>query len=99
LPGSGQPRVFSTRWANAQDRKEVVLYTGLLLRPYTLLRNPGVRLMSGFFGPVERAAGARVSYLPADFISDGFFDSTSKEPIANRIERSISYSPLLKPCV
>src|SRR5207249_7430942 len=52
------------------DLEDVVLYTGLLLRPYALLQNPGVRVVSGFFGPIERmarAAGARVGYLPADF--------------------------------
>ncbi|MGH7338917.1 MAG: acetyl-CoA hydrolase/transferase family protein, partial [Candidatus Rokuibacteriota bacterium] len=38
--------------------------------PYALLKTPGVRVVSGFFGPIERMArgsGARVSYLPADF--------------------------------
>jgi acyl-CoA hydrolase len=52
------------------DLEDVVLYTGLLIRPYALVTNPGVRILSGFFGPVERmarAAGARVGYLPADF--------------------------------
>src|SRR4029079_7521926 len=48
----------------------VALYTGLLLQPYTLLQNRGDRIVSGFFGPIERmarAAGARVTYLPRDF--------------------------------
>ena len=43
---------------------------GLLLQPYALLQNPGARIVSGFFGPIERmarAAGARVTYLPRDF--------------------------------
>src|SRR6185503_13450332 len=52
------------------DLADVVLYTGLLGAPYRLLLNPGVRVVSGFFGPVERAAraqGCRVEYLAADF--------------------------------
>jgi acyl-CoA hydrolase len=52
------------------DLVDVVLYTGLLGAPYRLLLNPGVRVVSGFFGPVERAArkqGCRVEYLAADF--------------------------------
>jgi acyl-CoA hydrolase len=49
---------------------DVSLYTGLLGAPYRLLLNPGVRVLSGFFGPVERAAraqGCRVEYVAADF--------------------------------
>jgi hypothetical protein len=52
------------------DLVDLVLYTGLLSAPYRLLLNPGVRVVSGFFGPVERAAraqGCRVEYLAADF--------------------------------
>jgi len=36
-----------------------------------VLQQPGVRVISGFYGPIERATksmGARVEYLPADFI-------------------------------
>jgi adhesin HecA-like repeat protein len=53
-----------------RDLERVVLYTGLLIRPFALLQHPGVRVVSGFFGPIERmarAAGADVEYLPADF--------------------------------
>jgi acyl-CoA hydrolase len=52
------------------DLRDVILYTGLLGAPYRLLLNPGMRVVSGFFGPVERAAraqGCRVEYLAADF--------------------------------
>lgn len=51
-----------------------VLYCGILGRPYAFLKNPEVRVVSGFFGPVERmarAAGGRVSFLPADFPRSG----------------------------
>lgn len=66
----GQPVGLLEALGARSDLEDVVLHTGLLARPYALLRNPGVRVVSGFFGPVERmarAAGARISYLPADF--------------------------------
>jgi acyl-CoA hydrolase len=53
-----------------QDLEEVVVFAGLLAWPYAFLQHPGVRTVSGFFGPIERmarASGARVEYLPADF--------------------------------
>src|SRR5438874_9460432 len=67
---AGQPVGFLEALGARSDLEDIVLYTGLLQRPYALVQNPGVRVVSGFFGPVERmarAAGARVSYLPADF--------------------------------
>lgn len=67
---AGQPAGFLEALGARGDLEEVALYTGLLARPYTLLANPKVRVVSGFFGPVERMAreaGANVGYLPADF--------------------------------
>src|SRR5206468_3244231 len=67
---AGQPVGFLEALGARTDLEDVVLYTGLLTRPFALLQNPGVRVVSGFFGPIERmarAAGGRVSYLPADF--------------------------------
>jgi acyl-CoA hydrolase len=67
---AGQPAGFLEALGARTDLVDVVLNTGLLARPYALLSNPGVRVVSGFFGPIERmarAAGARISYLPADF--------------------------------
>src|SRR5881409_3364645 len=67
---AGQPVGFLDALGARTDLEDVALYTGLLTRPFALLKNPGVRVVSGFFGPIERmarAAGARVSYLPADF--------------------------------
>jgi acyl-CoA hydrolase len=52
------------------DLTDVVLFAGLFSAPYRMLLQPGVRVVSGFFGPVERAArkaGARIEYLAADF--------------------------------
>src|SRR5437016_11776415 len=67
---AGQPVGFLDALGARTDLEDVVLYTGLLIRPFALLQNPGVRVVSGFFGPIERmasAGGARVSYLHADF--------------------------------
>jgi acyl-CoA hydrolase len=67
---AGQPVGILEALGARTDLEDIVLNTGLLQRPFTLLQNPAVRVVSGFFGPVERmarVAGARVSYLPADF--------------------------------
>ena len=52
------------------ELESVVLYTGILIRPYAIVQHPGVRIVSGFFGPIERAAraaGRPVEFFPADF--------------------------------
>lgn len=67
---TGQPVGILEALGQRQGLEEVLLYTGLLVRPYAFLQNPAVRVVSGFFGPIERAArelGTRVEYLPADF--------------------------------
>jgi acyl-CoA hydrolase len=67
---AGQPVGFLDAVGARGDLEDVVLYAGLLNRPFALLQNLGVRVVSGFFGPIERmarVAGARVSYLPADY--------------------------------
>jgi acyl-CoA hydrolase len=67
---AGQPVGLLDALGARDDLEEVHVYTGLLIRPFGLLWNPGVRLTSGFFGPIERAAraaGLALEYLPADF--------------------------------
>jgi acyl-CoA hydrolase len=67
---AGQPVGLLEALGARTDLEEVLLFTGLLIRPYTLLQNPGVRVVSGFFGPIERTVrelGGPVEYLPADF--------------------------------
>ena len=67
---SGQPSGLLAAIGERSDLEDVVLYCGLLGQPYALLSNPAVRVVSGFFGPIERMArssGARIEYLPADF--------------------------------
>jgi len=67
----GQPAGFLTALAERDDWRDLTLFSGLLIAPYPVLTHPGVRLISGFYGPIERllrTMGARVDYLPADFI-------------------------------
>jgi acyl-CoA hydrolase len=67
---SGQPSGLLAAIGERSDLEDVVLYCGLLGQPYALLANPAVRVVSAFFGPIERMArssGARIAYLPADF--------------------------------
>jgi acyl-CoA hydrolase len=52
------------------DFEDLIVFGGLFARPYALVFKPGVRVLSGFFGPVERAAvaaGVKIEYLAADF--------------------------------
>lgn len=52
------------------DFEDLAILSGLLIRPYTFFQRRGVRVLSGFFGPMERmaqAAGVAVDYMPADF--------------------------------
>ncbi len=67
---AGQPVGLLEAIGARVDLEELVVYTGLLIRPFALLQNAGVRVVSGFFGPIERAAraaGVPIEYLPADF--------------------------------
>ncbi len=46
------------------------MFGALLIDLYALFTQPGVRLLSGFFGPAERFlrdSGARVEFVPSDF--------------------------------
>ena len=68
--GPGQPRAFMTALGERDDFEDLLVSTALLLGLYPLFTRPGVRLRSGFFGPVERglrAAGHDVQFVPADF--------------------------------
>jgi acyl-CoA hydrolase len=68
---TGQPAAFLAALAERTDYRDLSIFSGLLTEPYPVLQQPGVRLISGFYGPVERmlkAMGGHVQYLPADFI-------------------------------
>ena len=68
---TGQPAAFLAGLGERTDYRELSIFTGLLTEPYAVLQQPGVRLISGFYGPIERllkSMGIPVHYLPADFI-------------------------------
>ena len=68
--GPGQPPALLHAVGEREDFEDLEVSTALLLGMYSLFTRPGVRMRSGFFGPVERgllAAGHDVSFVPADF--------------------------------
>lgn len=68
---TGQPAMFLNALAERSDYTNLTIFTGLLIEPYPVLQQPGVRMISGFYGPIERmlkSQGANVAYLPADFL-------------------------------
>jgi len=68
---TGQPSAFLHALGERGDYTDLSVFSGLLIQPYTVLSQPGVRLTSGFYGPIERmlaAMGGHIDYLPADFL-------------------------------
>ena len=68
---TGQPAAFLHALAERSDYTNLTIFTGLMIEPYAVLQQAGVSLISGFYGPIDRmlkTMGARVQYLPADFL-------------------------------
>jgi acyl-CoA hydrolase len=68
--GPGAPAELLHALGERDDWTQLEVFGGLLLDLYALFTKPGVRYMSGFFGPAERVlldSGARVEFVPADF--------------------------------
>jgi acyl-CoA hydrolase len=68
--GPGQPAAFLRALGERDDWKRLTVFTALLVDLFPLFARSGVRLLSGFFGPAERAlraAGHDVSFVPGDF--------------------------------
>lgn len=68
---TGQPAAFLHALGERDDFTNLHFFSGLVIQPYQVLLKPGVHFVSGFFGPVERmlkSMGAKVAYLPADFL-------------------------------
>ncbi len=68
--GPGQPTAFLHALGERERFDELSVFTALLVDLYPLFTRPGVRLLSGFFGPAERVlrqAGHAVHFVPADF--------------------------------
>jgi len=68
--GTGQPRAFLDALGERQDWEELRVFGALLTGLHRVFTRPGVRLLSAFFGPVERGlrdAGYDVHFVPGDF--------------------------------
>ena len=68
--GPGQPSAFLHALGDREDWTELTVFGALLVDLYAVFTKPGVRYLSGFFGPAERFlvdSGARVEFIPADF--------------------------------
>lgn len=67
---TGQARAVLRAIGTRDPARPLTLWVGLLVEPYACLRDPGVRVVSGFFGPIERIArqaGFPIEFLPSDF--------------------------------
>jgi acyl-CoA hydrolase len=67
---AGQPPALFRALGKRNDWRDLRILAGLFLEPYEILTRPGVRLLSGFFGPVERmlrGSGAPVDYFVSNF--------------------------------
>jgi acyl-CoA hydrolase len=68
--GPGQPAALLEALGGRDDFEELTIFAALLLAPHAVLFKPGVRVLSGFYGPVERAIraqGGNIEFIPADF--------------------------------
>ena len=68
--GPGQPASLLHALGERDDWEHLDVFGALLLDLYALFTKPGVRYVSGFFGPAERVlldSGARIEFVPADF--------------------------------
>jgi acyl-CoA hydrolase len=68
--GPGQPVAFLHALGARERFERLEVFAALLVDLFPLFTRPGVALLSGFYGPVERAlrdAGHAVRFVPADF--------------------------------
>src|SRR3954452_1529868 len=68
--GPGQPSAFLHALGAREDFTDLTVFGALLVDLYEVFTRPGVRYLSGFYGPAERFlvdSGARVEFVPADF--------------------------------
>lgn len=68
--GPGQPASFLHALGERERFDELRVFGALLVDLYPLFTRPGVKLLSGFFGPAERIlaqAGHDIEFIPADF--------------------------------
>lgn len=68
--GPGQPSTFLHALGERESFDGLTVFSALLVDLFPLFARPGVRLLSGFYGPAERAlaaAGHDIHFIPADF--------------------------------
>jgi len=68
--GPGQPASFLHALSARERFEDLQVFGALMVDFYPLFTRPGVRLLSGFFGPIERAlasGGHAIEFVPADF--------------------------------
>jgi len=68
--GPGQPADFLHALGERDAFRDLTIFSALLVDLYLLFTRPGVRLLTGFLGPVERGlreSGHRVDFVPAGF--------------------------------
>ncbi len=68
--GPGQPPQFLAALGERDDWAGLTISGALLIAPSEAYTHPGVRIISGFFGPLERwlaSDGHNVEFMPADF--------------------------------
>lgn len=68
--GPGQPTAFLHALGERDDFEQLTVSSALLVDLFPLFVKKGVKLLSGFYGPAERAlvaAGHDVEFVPADF--------------------------------
>jgi len=68
--GTGIPSGFLHALDDRDDWQDLTVFGALLVDLYSVFTKPGVRYLSGFFGPAERFLrdqGAAIEFIPADF--------------------------------
>ncbi len=68
--GPGIPGSFLHALGERDDFEQLEVFGALLTDLYDVFTKPGVRLLSGFYGPAERYlrdTGANVEFVPSDF--------------------------------
>jgi acyl-CoA hydrolase len=68
--GPGQPSSFLHALGARDDFEQLEVFGALLIDVFPLFSRPGVRMLSGFYGPAERFLrdrGANVEFIPSDF--------------------------------
>src|SRR4051794_39986115 len=69
-PRPGPPGAVLHALGRRDDYTDLTVFGALLVDLYEVFTRPGVRHLSGFFGPAERFladSGARIEFVPADF--------------------------------